>query len=502
MRLPGRLAVTALVPALVLACGDQVLLPGVPGELFERVSAFGGSRSQFGVFALGVTPIVSAYWIVEVAALLVAPWSHLRRSPEGRATLDRAARVLMLVLASVQAFAMATSLQVLGESSDFSISVPIVSVTLVAGVALELAVARLISRHGVLNGFVALTAAGLVRRLVEEAPGRLGFLAHHGVSASTMASPLPEPRILIGAALAAAATVGATWAALRGGGLLPREGAIDVVAGTPYRDARRVAIHPWIPVPSSSFQPYLTALALVAFPRTLENLWRPAHGLVALFESGARTPILAALTLALMLLFSRWMHRPAEIADVAARVVRADEGALETGAREALRRTLLPSSLFFVTIVVAGMATKVGSLSLAFLTVVAMDLVYAVRAADAEPDFVRVWDVWRVSGVPIVVARLAESGIAVQTRGMSVLGFWQVFAPYAPAELWVKQGDSERATVLLRQLLAGAPLAPPPDASIRPVVAATDEWTMVHRTKMLAASGCVALGAAMIAFLR
>jgi len=104
-----RLAITIGVPLLLTVLAERLLLPGIPMELADAV---GGSHANISVFALGVMPILSAYWIVEVIAFLVPAWRSLRHgSPEGRATLERASRALALLLAVVQAWAAAGQMQ-------------------------------------------------------------------------------------------------------------------------------------------------------------------------------------------------------------------------------------------------------------------------------------------------------------------------------------------------------------------------------------------------------
>ena len=96
MRFARRLAITLSIPILIGLLLEQVLVPGIPYDAL----GIHGSRANLSVFALGIQPILTAYWIVEVVAFLVPRWSRLRHgNPEGRAKLDSAVRILVLVLA-------------------------------------------------------------------------------------------------------------------------------------------------------------------------------------------------------------------------------------------------------------------------------------------------------------------------------------------------------------------------------------------------------------------
>ncbi len=92
----SRLFVTIALPLALLVAGAYVSLPGVP-EMVTHVSRASGSARTTGVFALGILPILNAFWLVEVVAFLVPALSRLRHHPDGRAKLDRASRVLAVL---------------------------------------------------------------------------------------------------------------------------------------------------------------------------------------------------------------------------------------------------------------------------------------------------------------------------------------------------------------------------------------------------------------------
>jgi hypothetical protein len=141
--------------------------PRHSGELFEDL---GRSVSNVSILALGLMPVLTGYWLVEVFAFFLPPLRRLRHAnPEGRAKLDRAARFVALVFASAQAYFTAQGIQAMAiDGVGFRISVPLVALTLVAGVCIQFVAARIITERGLGNGLVVLTAASALHHFVGE----------------------------------------------------------------------------------------------------------------------------------------------------------------------------------------------------------------------------------------------------------------------------------------------------------------------------------------------
>ncbi len=143
-----RIAVTLLVPLALVFLGDNLPLPGVPAELFDTARTH-MARGSLGVFALGITPVVSASWIVEIVAFLVPRWAPLRRTLAGRTKLDRWAVATGIALASAQAWGIATSLKdAQASSDDLRSRLPSWSKPLVGGVCIQFLAASFITRAG------------------------------------------------------------------------------------------------------------------------------------------------------------------------------------------------------------------------------------------------------------------------------------------------------------------------------------------------------------------
>ncbi len=84
--------------------GNWILLPGLDTALLHNIG-YGRGDGQLSVFALGVMPFLSAFLLVELAALIVPPWRRLRNGgPDGRAKLAVPTAILGVVIACVQAW--------------------------------------------------------------------------------------------------------------------------------------------------------------------------------------------------------------------------------------------------------------------------------------------------------------------------------------------------------------------------------------------------------------
>jgi len=177
-----KLAWTAL-PLAVYVVGSQLVLPGVNG--LELMHVLRGGSSLFGqqtisVFALGVTPIITSYVIVEVVASIVPRWRKLRDLPEGRRKLGIAVGIATALVATVQGYFVAVYMEALSRGGADVVSHPgmgfrlLTTATLVAG-AMSLAwLASLATQRGIGNGYAVLAAGSWLLGL----PSAIDRLSH------------------------------------------------------------------------------------------------------------------------------------------------------------------------------------------------------------------------------------------------------------------------------------------------------------------------------------
>jgi hypothetical protein len=160
----------------VVWLGAQIVLPGVNRNEFVHIFAYGGSRSistgelqvLLSVFALGMGPLVNAFLLVELAALVVPSWRPLRHGgPTGRRALGRATAYLAVVLAAVQAYFIASYLQALSDGGVELFagglkSRLLVVLTLIGGTMILVWLIAGICQRGLGNGFAVLLLLGCV----------------------------------------------------------------------------------------------------------------------------------------------------------------------------------------------------------------------------------------------------------------------------------------------------------------------------------------------------
>ncbi|HEX6273198.1 MAG TPA: hypothetical protein VFZ53_09165, partial [Polyangiaceae bacterium] len=300
-----RFAVTALVTLIFLA-GERVTAPGVDVSAFDGVSEF--SPKTFSIFALGLTPALSAYLTVEVVALLVPRWRPLRHAwPTGRRKLDRAVFVLTVVLAAFQAFGMVMMLRGMPVERSALVGLhgdSMFGLTVLGGACCALLLAALISRQGIVNGVVVLALVAAFEESVRVAAPWLRTL-----DASRVASELvPVLGALVVLAIASFVSFGAKPDTL-----------------------------PAIALPASSLHPVSIAVAALALPSAVAAFGvTPVEVEYALTFPRIRMLVLVLVTLASGAVLAYLFNRPAAVGEFLAKVLEgAKPGAGEVWTRKA-----------------------------------------------------------------------------------------------------------------------------------------------------------------------
>ncbi len=278
--------VTLGLPLLLWYAGGELLLPGLDREALGEVLGAGGgrdARAPFGVLAIGLGPVVAAFFLVELAALLVellVPSRRGRRlgTPAERRRLDLAAWLLATGLAALQGHLVASFLGASGLIDGGPGAHAVVVLSLVGGVIVHVVAAELITRRGLLNGYLVLVAAGLLTWLV---PLVGPALDGDALEARTLLPVL--------AACGLAAVVATRLRTVDGGPRLPYTGVIPVAfvqqgwallalpaLWWPWLAGWLVAARSWLLVVELGALVSLTALLLWANPRAWSR-----HGVVA-----------------------------------------------------------------------------------------------------------------------------------------------------------------------------------------------------------------------------
>ena len=161
-----------LVMLLIYRIGSAIPVPGVDAaKLSAQVSGNsilsmmnllgGGAFEKMSVFALGVTPYISASIIVQLLQMDIIPYfSNLAKEGySGRTKLNKITRYLGIALAFLQGLVMSFSF--LGESAT-SLDYLRVTLILTAGTCFLLWLGDQITRKGVGNGISILIMAGIL----------------------------------------------------------------------------------------------------------------------------------------------------------------------------------------------------------------------------------------------------------------------------------------------------------------------------------------------------
>jgi preprotein translocase subunit SecY len=183
-----RRLVFLLLALLVYRLGAHIPVPGIDpnklAEFFKQqgggiLALFnmfsGGALSKFTVFALGITPYISASIIMQMMGYVVPALEALKKEGEsGRRKITQYTRYGTLVLALFQAFGAALALEgapglVLSPGFGFRLTVV---VSLVAGTMFLMWLGEQITERGLGNGISILIFAGIVSGL----PSALGSL--------------------------------------------------------------------------------------------------------------------------------------------------------------------------------------------------------------------------------------------------------------------------------------------------------------------------------------
>lgn len=169
---------------LVFRLGTHVTVPGVNAQalneiattgLFNLLDTFGGGAlGSYSVFALGVSPYITASIVIQLLQMDIIPkfkeWSE--QGEVGRKKLNQATRYLTIVLAFFQALGISIGFNALtglglvinpGPSTYVTIAV-----ILTAGTMLVMWLGEMITVHGFGNGTSLIIFSGIVARIPQD----------------------------------------------------------------------------------------------------------------------------------------------------------------------------------------------------------------------------------------------------------------------------------------------------------------------------------------------
>ena len=172
-----------LIALVVYRFGSHIPLPGINPEaladltkthsggilaMFDMLG--GGALGRMAIFALNIFPYISASIIMQLMTAIYPPLEAMKKEGEsGRKKINQYTRYLTLILATVQAYAMAVGLQKASAipityMNPFLFEITAV-VTLVGGTLFLMWLGEQITARGIGNGISLIIFAGIVANL-------------------------------------------------------------------------------------------------------------------------------------------------------------------------------------------------------------------------------------------------------------------------------------------------------------------------------------------------
>ena len=270
-----------LLMLVVFRIGSNIPVPNInrsvladlfAGEtgLFDLFDLFsGGSFSNFTIFALSITPYITASIIIQLLGMAFPYFEKLaREGVEGRKKMAQYTRYLTIVLALVQAIGLTVGLfrKAVVDKSAFSIIVMVLVLT--AGTAFLMWLGEQINDRGIGNGISLIIFAGIVARI----PSGIRALA---TAVSTGSLSIVTLIIFIVAAVLVTAGVVMIQEGQR---RIPVQYAKRVVGRKMYGGQ---STHIPIKVNQAGVIPIIFALSLLQFPLTITYFLKADSGFTA-----------------------------------------------------------------------------------------------------------------------------------------------------------------------------------------------------------------------------
>jgi preprotein translocase subunit SecY len=186
-----------LLMLVVFRIGSNIPVPGIDREilnqafqgdtgLLELFDLFsGGAFSNMTIFALSITPYITASIIFQLLTIAFEPLQRIAKDgTEGRKKISQWTRYLTVVLAFIQAIGVSVGMfrQALVSTDFFSVSV--IVIVLSAGTAFLMWLGEQINENGIGNGISLIIFGGIIARLpsgihttwVKFQAGEIGFI--------------------------------------------------------------------------------------------------------------------------------------------------------------------------------------------------------------------------------------------------------------------------------------------------------------------------------------
>ncbi|MDD5017470.1 MAG: preprotein translocase subunit SecY, partial [Eubacteriales bacterium] len=266
-----------LMMFLVYRIGAHVPVPGVDadfvasqisnstlGQFYDLFA--GGGLSDFSLFALGITPYITASIIMNLLTVALPPLERLsKEGPEGRKKIASITRYAAVILGLIQSISV---LLAIGEGAVIQTGTPMILnyitivLCLTAGTALIMWIGEHITENGVGNGISLLIFISIISRLPREAIKLVGLAANTDYPDTTYLTVL----IVVVAALVI--VTGITFIDL-GERRIPVQYAKRVIGRKIYGGQ---STHIPMKINQSGVLPLIFAITLIQFPSMITGL--------------------------------------------------------------------------------------------------------------------------------------------------------------------------------------------------------------------------------------
>ena len=202
-----------LLMVILVRLGSQLPVPGIDTSYFKQwfeqnqngafsiFSAFtGGSFENFSVFALGITPYITASIVIQLLTIVIPALEQFQKDGEyGRKKIEWINRWTAIGLSFAESISMAYGFGKSGLLPNMSILRGIIIVVcLTGGSGLMIFMGEMIKKHGIGNGISIILAANILSRI----PSNLTTLFENFVINKTIAKAVLSAVIIIAVILA------------------------------------------------------------------------------------------------------------------------------------------------------------------------------------------------------------------------------------------------------------------------------------------------------------
>lgn len=171
-----------LLILVITRLGAQIPVPGVSRDVFSNwfanqqsgaVNLFdmmtGGSFSQMSIFALSITPYITASIIMQLMTIIIPSLEELQKDQDGRDKINEYTFYLSIGLSALQAVAMGIAFYRSDALAVKSIpAVIVVIVALITGAVVLIFLGEEITKHGVGNGISMILLFNIVSRMPQD----------------------------------------------------------------------------------------------------------------------------------------------------------------------------------------------------------------------------------------------------------------------------------------------------------------------------------------------